>query len=331
MTEQMRLRPPDFANLADERGGCPNCAGVVGNDCEVCKGKGTIPLDTGRQRLSHSSIGTQLACLKRYEWAYVHRLEKIDRPIALSLGRAFQRAIELKDPQAGAEAYARERQTFDQAEADKLLVDMAIVYSAASGYLARYPDDDGIQDEFEYLIRLRNPSSGWPSLTFDLYGFADGVIDHGDYLELIENKFQTRIDEVSVKRVKLDRQVGLEAYALWRITGKPVRVIRYRITKKPSIRQKQGESIEEFVERLKADYAERPEFYFHEETTFRDPSDLLVIEAELWDWAEQRRDAEHRGFFARNTGACHDWGGCPYLDLCVHGNQAMDLYRKRTA
>lgn len=302
----MELRPPDLVNLAPA------------TDEEV-----------KRLHLSHSSIGVQLACLKKYEWSYVKRLEKIDRPNALSMGSAFQKAIELRDPQAGADAYAAERSTFDQRDEDKLLVDMAIVYAASEAYLRAYTQDLGIEPEVEYRIRLRSPYTGRPSLTYDLVGAADGVIDHGAYLELVENKLQTRIDETSVRRVKLDRQVGLTAYALWRVTGKPVRIIRYRFTRKPSIRQKQNESLSEYVDRLKQDYVDRADWYLHEEQTFRSEDDLLLIEAELWAWAEQRRHATAGQVYPRNTSACADFGGCPYIDLCLGAPEAPALYREK--
>jgi hypothetical protein len=125
----------------------------------------------------------------------------------------------------------------------------------------------------------------------------------------------------------LDRQVGLASYALWRVTGKPVRVIRYRWVKKPSIKVRQNETVPAFIERLAADYVARPDFYSEEEQTFRSADDLLEIEAELWDIAEQRRDAMQRGFFVRNTSHCSDFGGCAFLDLCALGDEARSLYR----
>jgi hypothetical protein len=156
---------------------------------------------------------------------------------------------------------------------------------------------------------------------------VDGLIDHGPYWELIEYKLVGRIDSNDVKRIVLDRQVGLEAYAVWRMTGKPVRKIRKRWMKKPSIRQKQNETVDDFCARVIQDYQDRPEFYAHEETTFRTDEDLLLLERELWDWAEQRRDAKGRDFYARNTGACGDYGGCQFIDLCAGDPDAMSLYR----
>ena len=329
------LRPADRHNLAAERSPCPSCEeGAAVTSCHFCKGRGTVPAETGRRRISHSSLNTQLACLKRWEWHYDKRLELISQPNYLSMGRAFHLGVERRDPFAASDALA-ERPTSDQTEQDELLKDMAVVWAAVNGYLSRYPSDDDIggtkvvQREIEYLVRLRSPYTGRPSMTFDLYGFADGVIDHGSYLELIEDKFVGRVDQVMVRKVKLDRQVGLESYALWRITGKPVRIIRYRFTKKPSIKQKQKETVQEYVERVKADYAERPDFYYHEERTFRDTEDMLLLEQELWTWSEQLRQAKQAQVFPRNTSHCSDFGGCPFLPLCLGDPDAHSLYQER--
>jgi hypothetical protein len=299
------LHLPDRVNLAEDRIECPVCRGagkvdIAAEPCENCDGKGTLIRPTGRQHLSHSSLGMQLACQRRYQHAYV----------------------------------------------DRLSVDVAIVESAAAAYLSRYYFEDfqvlvdesvppgkmravSSMAEVEYLVRLRSPYTGAYSNTFDLHGRADGVTDHGAFLELAEDKLVGQIDAVSVKKTRGDRQLSLGAYALWRITGKPVRRVRKRFTKKPQIRQRKGESVTEFCERIRADYRERPDFYMHEETTFRDAEDMLDVERSLWDWAEQRRAAARRGFWPMNTDRCHDWGGCDFLDKCFGGLDAEGLYRRK--
>lgn len=316
MSDVAELRPPDLANLAGE--------------------------DTGRGHLSHSSIGVQLDCLKKWDWKYNKRLELIRGSRALGMGKAFQKAIELQDPEAGVLALREAAPVArDQAAEDKLQIEETIVRAGSKLYLERWPAGVGETREYEYRVRLRSPYTGRPSMTFDLLGYADGVDDKGDFLELVENKFVGQITELGVRKLKLDRQVGLACYALWRSTGKPVRVVRYRYVRKPSIQQKKGretnagrvgaETVAEYCERIEADYADpaRRDFYSHAEDLFRSADDMLVLEQELWDWAEQLRDAKNRDFFTRNTSSCHDFGGCPYIPLCVGDPDAMSLYAER--
>lgn len=285
-----------------------------------------INLPPERDHVSYSSLSTLINCARRFEFEKVERLEPIGKSYGQSMGKAFTLALEAGDVRVVDDVLSRD--VFNQQDRDALDTDRAIVKAAATAYLARYGRGD-VQREYGYRIRLRSPYTGAYSRTFDLLGYADGVIDHGDHLELIEDKFVGRLDTAMVRRVRLDRQVGLEAYALWRITGKPCSVIRYRFTKRPSIKQKQNETAAAFIERVTQDYVERPDFYLHEEVTTRSDDDLLRLEAELWDWVELLRGARRRDFYPRNTTACTQFGQCPFLDLCVMGDQARPLYRER--
>jgi hypothetical protein len=300
----MELRPSDAVNLAGQ--------------------------DTGRGHLSHTMVSSLLNCQRKFEFQYVERIEPIARKAALELGKAFQKGIELNDPAKGAE-YLREHapMSTSQADEDKLRLEEAIVHAGAKLYLSRWPAPEGEQREFEYRVRLRNPETGMPSQTFDLLGYADGVKDKGAHLGLVENKFVGQIGEVSVRKLPLDRQVSLACYGLWRATGKKVREIEYRFIRKPSIKQKKDETLDQFIARLEADYEnpERRDFYSHGENLFRTDEDLLRIEAELWTWAEQLRRNRRWGFWPRNSSVCHDYGGCPFLAACIGDPDAESLYR----
>lgn len=297
------LRPPDRENLA-----------------------GQSDYDLGRAHLSHTAISMLLACRRKWGWRYDDGLELIAKPKPLALGKAFHYGLEVGDPVAGASLL--DRPTDDQDDYDRLLADKAIVACAVKAYLDRWGSES--HREMAYRIRLRSPYTGAYGRTFDLVGYADGVTDHGEYLELHEDKLVGSIDKLKVRRVRLDRQVALESYALWRVTGKPVRVIRYRWVRKPSIKPRQNEPLGAFIARLERDYVERrDDFYTEEEQTFRSADDLLLTEAELWQWAEELRQARAARLYPRNTDSCGDYGGCPYLDLCAGDPDARSLYRER--
>lgn len=299
----MILRPSDCENLADQQ--------------------------TGREHLSHTRLSAFLNCERKYELGHVDRLELLARPKPLTMGHAFHRSIELNDPEAGANELRAEAVVSSQQDEDRLRVDEATIVSAAALYLAQWPAPADEQRELEFKVRLRNPWSGHYSRTFDLLGKADGVTDLGTHLDLSEIKFTGNIDVQRVRRLKLDRQVSLECYGLWRATGKFVREVNYRFVRKPSIRQRQKESVDEFCVRLAQDYVERPDFYSHGETLYRDTEDLLRIEGELWEWADQMRRAKTRDLWTRNTSQCHEFGGCAFIPICSGEPDAMALYRER--
>jgi hypothetical protein len=312
--------------------------------------------DTGRAHLSHSRIGMFLACHRRYELHYEERLEPVSRPAALSMGSAFQKAIELQDPAVGPLALdgwtadtprtlmepgtlptgipvgrgedgcwmsppAEEPYFHTQEAEDKHRINQAIVRAAAALYLRRW--------------------TGRYSQTFDLQGFADGLIDPledpllvapTDAYELVENKLVGRIDQITVQRLPLDRQLQLARYGIWRATGRTVNKVHYRWVKKPSIKQRQGETVDEFTDRLAADYEAREDFYSYEPPpSYITAADLLRIEAELWTWAEQLRALRRQRIYDRNTASCSDYGGCVYVPICSGDPDAEHLYHRRGA
>lgn len=285
--------------------------------------------DTGRAHLSASQVSTLLACPQKYAYSYEEGIEPIAIRPALSLGKAFQRAIEMDDPETGVRAIWAEREYTSQDEIDQIEKDSTIVAAAAQLYLSRYPVTENSQKEYEYRVRLRNPWTGRYSNTFDLLGYADEIAEEDGELVLIENKFVGQISEVSIRRLPLDRQISLAAYGIWRATGREVSKVRYRFTRKPSIRQKKGESVGDFCMRVERDYFDRPDFYCEEQVIYRDQSQLARIEAELWEWAEQVRAARKRHLFVRNTSACTDFGGCEFLPLCLGDQDAPSLYREK--
>lgn len=278
----------------------------------------------GRRTLSHSSLNTQLACHQRYAYEYVDRIEPIQRPAGLRLGGAFSKALETGDPADGVAKLSAEASVFTQEDQDKLTVDCAVVTGAATLYLATYGRRE--KREFGYRVRLRNPHTGAYSRTFDLEGYADGLTD--DWM-LIEDKFVGKMDKVAIRRLPLDRQLALECYGIWRATGQEITDVSYRFTRKPSIKQRKGETVAQFAERVEADYQDRPDFYLVEEPITRSATDLVRIEAELWQWAQQRRDASKAHIFPRNSSHCHDYGGCPFLPLCVGDPDAPALFKDK--
>lgn len=279
----------------------------------------------GRKSLSHSSLNTQLACHQRYAYEYVDRIAPIVKPAGLRLGGAFAKATETGDPADAVAKLSGEASIFTQEDEDKLTIDCAIVTGAVTAYLKAYGRRQE-KREFGYRVRLRNPDTGAYSRTFDLEGYADGLT--ADWT-LIEDKFVGKLDKVAIKRLKLDRQLALECYGIWRATGHEITDVSYRFTRKPSIKQKKTETVEQFAERVEADYVDRPEFYLLEEPITRTADDLVRIEAELWQWAAQRRDASRAAIYPRNSSHCHDYGGCPFLPLCVGDPDAPSLFKAR--
>jgi hypothetical protein len=82
------------------------------------------------------------------------------------------------------------------------------------------------------------------------------------------------------------------------------------------------ETPEEFGERLRADIAERPTFYFARQEIPRLDSDLAEFDEELWQIQQQLREAQKTGRHFRNAAACLMFGKCTYFDICTNGVDA---------
>lgn len=292
----------------------------------------------GRGHLSHTSIGSLLACEQKYQHSYERRLQPKVRPVALGMGAAFADALEVGDPDV---AWARIISDFESAQEeykgdpwtvvpdrDKAEISAQITREAARCYLTAY-GQAGERREVEMRSRIRNPKTGAPSLTFDLVARVDALSTDGR--EMIEDKLVGQIprDGSMERRLTLDRQVSIGCYLAWRTSGTVVERVRYRMTKKPSIKRKQNESHDDYLCRIAADYAERPDFYLAEFPVTRTPEDFLRLEQELWRWAEQLRDARRDGVFPRNVAHCSDFGGCSFLPLCAREPGAEHQFEER--
>jgi hypothetical protein len=307
------LAPPDLVNLA-----------------------GT---DTGRDHLSHSAIGTLLGCQQRFYWHYERRLDPNVKAAPLLTGAAFADALEAGDPDV---AWATVLNGHDALvaefggdpwvvvpERETAEIQAQVARCAARAYLDRYGQHAETR-EHEIRVRLRNPHTGAMSRTFDLVGRVDAV-SH-DYRTMIEDKLVGQIPRRPgdlERKLRLDRQVSIGCYLIWRSTGVMVREVRYRMTLKPGIRRTKTESHDGYLERIASEYQSRPDHYLVEQPCARRSDDFLRLELELWRWAEQVRDARRDGVFPRNTAACQDFAGCTYLSLCADEPGAVHQFHIR--
>lgn len=306
----MPLRDPELVNLAGQ--------------------------DTGRDHLSHSSLSTLLACQQRAYWHYEQRMRPAVTKTSLALGRAFAEALDAGDPDHAYNVVMGDAEAErDAANGSPWIVlpteqdvetGAQIAREAARCYLTEYGAHDGTR-EMELRARIRNPAEGGRySLSHDLVGRVDAV--DLESATLVEDKLAGQVDRKRLaQRLRLDQQVSIGCYLVWRCTGVEIREVKYRITLKPAIRQKKGETHDEYLIRVAFEYATRPEHYLVSEPVTRTTEDYLRLERELWRWAETVRDARRDGVWPRNTGACMDFGGCQFLPLCSREPGAEHQFR----
>lgn len=250
--------------------------------------------------------------------------------------RAVRAVIEAKI----AELYS-EVEVTDQEMEDALEVEGIKIVEMAVAYVGRYGIDR--RREVVYDLPLVNPLTRMPSRTFRRGGKIDGVVPTGNkHAIVVEDKFTAQIQKVRISMLPLDVQTTEYVDALAQLGW--TAEVQYRHTRYPGINplpakeyktkpNYPGESLDEFGERVAADVAERPEFYFDQQVLFFSRSMLEEHRHERWrtgqDILRARQDLKRLPLaqsFPRTTTFCDRYGGCEFIPLCSGVDDAEHLY-----
>ena len=287
-----------------------------------------------KERITQTELTTFSRCEERHRLRYSQRLVPLVEHPALSMGSAFHAGIEALDPAASVQ-YLRDThgQSWDRWEGDDALVREAVVVAMVGGALAVWGEWP-TQQEVQFEVPLLNPGTGSASKKHTLSGVLDGVWakgehpDHPGEVVIGEWKTASVVNRDYIQRLEMDFQVSTYLWAWSLLTGAPVRKAVYRVVKKPTIRQKKGESASDYAARVKDDYLNRPEHYFFEELVTRTDEQLAAWERQAWATHKRVLQIQRGNVDAiRNTQSCISRGRCPYFDLCV-GAVTEDAFNK---
>lgn len=282
--------------------------------------------------LTNSNIGLFKNCRKAWYYRNIKELVPLFESEARGIGTAVHKGLETGSIEA---ALASFDNTFpsDQDEADALETNRVIVQAMLEGYFERFgvgfPNAEERKPEAKFAVPIINPRTGAKSKTFQLAGKADDLLKLDGIWWLVEYKTAGQVGRSYIDRLMLDTQITTYIYAIQRQFQIQIAGVIYRILRKPSIRQTKKENINQFLNRLVADYKERPEFYFFEERLYRSQEDLAEFEAELWQLTQDILKCQREGLWYKNTSRCGDWGACPYIPLCTLRPEAETLYKTR--
>lgn len=290
--------------------------------------------------LTHSSMTTFRNCRKQYYYRYELGLTPKRRKASLSVGSALHKGLEyyysgreLEDCLLEALAVLDEvdKAFWDQENYDDLEKQKAVIVGMLTGYHQFFNDRASFQKvlpELEFNVPILNPATGSPSKTFVHAGKIDALVVQDGQYWLREFKTATQIDKAYFDRLKLDTQITSYIDALQ--TARNIRIsgIIYTILKKPSIRQKQSESLTAYCDRVIQDYQDRPAFYFYEDRFYRDQADLIEWQYDRWDISKDILEARKNERWYRNTSYCSQYGGCSFLPLCCNGEEMLHFYKQ---
>jgi len=88
--------------------------------------------------------------------------------------------------------------------------------------------------------------------------------------------------------------------------------------------QTRPETVLEYGDRLANDIRERPEFYFARVEIPRLEHELAEMRNEIWQVAQQIRDAEKHGYHFRNSSSCKAPYKCEFLEVCTSGTDLTE-------
>jgi hypothetical protein len=119
------------------------------------------------------------------------------------------------------------------------------------------------------------------------------------------------IDERYIDNLAWDDQVSCYLLALTLLQGRPVTSVTYTVCQKPSIKQTQKETWEEYLARAEAWYDETKVRTFQ---AVRSVDELKEIEKDIRQLAKEIRNRKH---FWRNPSNCVILG-CAYRSICLN-------------
>jgi len=183
---------------------------------------------------------------------------KIDRRQALDFGTYFHKLLEIKakHPHLTPGGVIQR----NNANLDKSLIPVANVVFRK--YVEHYKETKHNYLSQEDVFDV--PYNFGGNRKIRLRGRFDEIISKPDgSIWIQENKTKERINPSRLdETIPRNLQTMFYAVAASLHYNRPVSGVLYQVVRKPSIKQKQKESEEEFIERLEEDIDNRPDFYF---------------------------------------------------------------------
>lgn len=289
--------------------------------------------------LTNSARSTFLNCRKKYEFSYVYGLAPRKPSIPFLVGALFHEELDRMYTEGDFdEAAARLRigkacekasraEGLTPEDSERVFMQQAIAMGAVKGYARQYLERDldsweVVEAEGAFKIDL---PGGWT-----YHGKTDLVVREKKTkkLKLVEHKTAGKLDVAYIAKLPLDNQIL--GYAWGKTMQKmPLEGVIYNVTKKPLIRQRQNESINEFYRRVEQEYTDRPEEYFYRESLTFGRQDIDQFSDELKQFTREIDKAHDEEFFYKNPSQCTAMGVCAFMKLCTDGvtKENLMLYR----
>lgn len=278
--------------------------------------------------LTNSRLRDARACQRLHHIQYGLGYRPVVEAATLFFGRLVHLMLEAwwLATRAGLAGAPRVAEAFAAVPGDADPFDAARARAMLYGYEAHWGAElyqvAAVEAQFE--TDLVNPETGKPSRTWRLGGKIDLLLAGPP--RLMEHK--TSSEDISPgstywKKLRMDGQVSAY-FAGARALGHDVRECIYDVLGKPGLKPYQvsskravPETPEEFEARCMAAIGEEPGRYYQRGSVVRLEQEMDDALFDIWQTAQQLREAERLGRFPRNPDACEKWGRvCPYFGVC---------------
>lgn len=156
-------------------------------------------------------------------------------------------------------------------------------------------------------------------------GKIDLVGEVGGKKWLIDHKFLSDISDIN--SFKANSQMDSYLLALSKM-GVHCEGIIWNLIRKPTIRVKKTETIDEYLVRLQDDVATRPDFYYMFLPVKRTPDEIQENNPEIAMQIKYLNWLKETGNFFKDRSRCGDYGGCQFRSLCTPG-LSLDEFETR--
>ena len=230
------------------------------------------------------------------------------------------------------------------------------------GYQKRWLESDRktyetIGTEMRFDAPLMNPETGGVSKTFHLSGKIDALAKEKTTGKVVIVEHKTTGQDIGPgsdywRKLPIDGQVS-GYYCGAEALGHQASTCLYDVIRKPTIKpykatpedkrkyNKDGslskacrefdETPDEWYERLTADIAIRPDYYYARIEISRSDNDLLEYLFDMWAVSREIADAQRMNRWSRNPQSCSVFGTCEYFGVCTGEQDIDDVTLFRTA
>lgn len=160
------------------------------------------------------------------------------------------------------------------------------------------------------------------TVTFPLRGKIDGVYRAGDNIWIMDTKTKSVINDPTLStRLGYDLQMGFYMYAVSVLYGKEPTGLLYNLIRRPQLRRKVSESVDDFASRCAADAWNNMSEYFRRIEVIVLPEERDRFRRELFASIDAFVTWYRNGFpHYRNSANCYNgmWK-CEFIDACGAG------------